>query len=185
MSSSNSSMIGPGLAAGALALLAGYANPGLVRLGVPYQVVTFLPSPVRFPLHYRSDQTDWLVFVVGLVVIVGVVALLSAVARASVGTGRGGAALFLSSWFSCLVGGGAAGLITGAGMLLHSTVPRPEEAGYQLMGSLSQGLLWGLVAGWLVALLACALARRSAGGGGGQAAGPAAYPPVPEYPSAG
>lgn len=180
--SRSTSMFSTGLAAGALLFVTGFVTQALSEAGVSYEVIGVIPVPMRVP-DWGSRGSSWLLVMVCLVVVVGTVALLSSLARGSGGARRGGAALFMSSWFSCLLGGALAGLVSGAVDLVRFSDSPAGEARYVIASSLSVGLLWGLLFGWLVALVALAVARRGTPDGEVSSTGVPAYPSVPEYPS--
>ena len=180
MSNSRTTMLGAGVAAGAIVLLSSITKLVMVFLGIPYSVAGFFPSPLTIP--YGAHVISWVTFLASLALVVGVVGALTGLARSSLGVGPGRAALFLATWCSCMLGGILAALVSSIGMVSRYGEMPGDRMRSMIIQFASSGLQWGLMAGWLVALITVAVARLGTSQG---STSTTAYPSVPQYPATG
>ncbi|NQX17259.1 DUF4232 domain-containing protein [Rathayibacter sp. VKM Ac-2857] len=114
--------------------------------------------PLTIPGYVWARPLPWslLVGVIGAVV-VAVVHLL--VSRLAGGSGR---AAFVTVWFAAVVAGGVAGLAQDAAAVAGALPPMRLRMLFSGLGAQAAvGAYWGLVQGWLPALMVVLLSRRA------------------------
>lgn len=105
---------------------------------------------------YRMDLLPWpsgggsdlsTAFVVGVLIVLVITVLLMMAAAMSTRAGNGGFALFLAAWMTTVIAGGVARPVAGA-IARQGSSP---EAVWQT--DLNVGVLWGVLFGWIAALV--------------------------------
>lgn len=110
--------------------------------------VTYRMNLVPWPSGRGTDLTT--AFAVGVLIVLIITLLLMMAAAMSTRAGTGGFALFLAAWMATVISGGVARPVAGA-------IARQSYRGYSPQAAwqadLSVGLEWGLMTGWIAALV--------------------------------
>ncbi|WP_435744459.1 hypothetical protein [Microbacterium sp. PMB16] len=152
-----------------------------------------LQDPIGFALRPRVQPLAVVAMLVALVILVGLTWLFVRMIIRSALPGHG-AAVFFGTWGAVIIASWIAGLVRAPLMLTVLQIP-PEQSEI-LMTQFSQmsvaGVSWGLIWGWLTALVVTLVHRSSAGDSPNPVGVPAypttlpaqAYPPAPSAPPA-
>ncbi|WP_350352449.1 hypothetical protein ABS642_04820 [Microbacterium sp. A8/3-1] len=148
-----------------------------------------LQDPIGFALRPRVQPMAVVAMLVAMVVLVGLTWLFVRMIVRSALPGRA-AAVFFGTWGAVIVAAWIAGVVRAPLMLMVLQIP--AEQSEILMTQFSQistaGATWGLMWGWLTALVV-ALVHRSTNAGPAPypttTSPPATYPPAPQPPAAG
>jgi hypothetical protein len=143
-----------------------------------------LQDPIGFAIRPRVQPLAVVAMLVALVVLMGLTWLFVRMIVRSALPGRA-AAVFFGTWGAVIVASWIAGLVRAPLMLLVLQIP--AEQSEILMTQFSQisvaGASWGLIWGWLTALVV-ALVHRASRDASTDPAGAPVYPPSQNYPPA-
>lgn len=110
--------------------------------------VTYRMGLLPWPSGRGGDLTT--AFIVGVLVVLVVTVLLMMAAAMSTRAGTGGFALFLAAWMASVIAGGGACVTAG---LVARQQGSWSYAGAAWQNDLGIGLQWGLLFGWITALV--------------------------------
>lgn len=170
------------------ALASGFINFLFLLAGVEsLPRLLILQDPIGFALRPRAQPMAVVAMLVALVILVGLTWLFVRMIVRSALPGRA-AAVFFGTWGAVILASWIAGVLRAPLVLMGLQIP--AEQSEILMTQFSQislaGATWGLMWGWLTAIVVALVHRAAAPAASEPAAVPphATYPPVQTYPPA-